>query len=219
MRARARSIIVSAIAAAALLPGGTASGQQANPAHTHLGHVTEAFRGTPDGAGLLPAALAEASVVAQHATLAAGDVSNLDAMKRHAGHVLHALEPAEGASGPGAGYGLKKAATGAATHIELAAKAEGASQNLTNHANHIATSLKNTVQRADRIAELAKQIQAAESADAAAALVAELNTVAAQLLPGADANGDGRIGWQEGEGGLEQAEQHVNLLKQGEGGS
>jgi hypothetical protein len=44
-----------------------------------------------------------------------------------------------------------------------------------------------------------------------------MNTIAAQLVPGVDANGDGRIGWQENEGGLQQAEQHVGLLKTAEG--
>ena len=52
---------------------------------------------------------------------------------------------------------------------------------------------------------------------AALALVNQLSTVAEQLITGVDANGDGRVGWQQGEGGLEQAEQHMNLMKKGEG--
>jgi hypothetical protein len=188
-----------------------------SPVRTHIGHLTNAFNGTPNGQGLLPTAVAEAAVVAQHAALAAKSSSNLDAMKLHATHVLHAVEPAEGSSGPGSGYGLKKAASAVATHIELAAKADGASQNVATHANHIATSARNTVKRADQIVVLAKQIQAATSASAAAALVTQLNTLAEQLAAGFDANGDGRIGWQEGEGGLQHVEQHVNLLLEAEG--
>ena len=57
----------------------------------------------------------------------------------------------------------------------------------------------------------------ATSADEAAGLVAELNTLAQALLSGVDANGDGRTGWQEGEGGLEVAETHGNLMKNAEG--
>ena len=53
---------------------------------------------------------------------------------------------------------------------------------------------------------------------ASAATAAErLNTLAAQLISGHDANQDGRIGWQENEGGLQQAEQHANIMKKGEG--
>jgi hypothetical protein len=194
-------------------PAAAPAAGAASAAQTHLGHVTTGFSGTPKGAGLLPTALAEANVVAEHAALAARNTSSLERMKTHAAHVLHAIDPAESASGPGAGYGLKKAATLIAQHIELAAKAQGASQNEITHAGHIATSARNVVQRADRIVALAKQIQTAGTAAEAAALVAKLNTLAAQLIAGEDANGDGQVGWQEGEGGLKHVEQHVTLMQ------
>ncbi len=57
----------------------------------------------------------------------------------------------------------------------------------------------------------------ANSTSAASRLVVELNTLAQQLLPGTDANGDGRTGWQEGEGGLEVATTHANLIQKAEG--
>jgi hypothetical protein len=196
-------------------PPAAASGSAAG-ARTHIGHVMESFNGTPDRQGLLPTALAEAGVVVQHAGLAAKNTTDLDAMKLHAGHILHALEPTEGSMGPGAGYGLKKAAAAVATHIDLAARTEGASQNVTTHANHIATSAKNTLKRAEQIGELAKQIQAASSASAAAALVNQLNTLANQLIAGADANGDGKISWEDGEGGLTAVETHLGLLVKAE---
>lgn len=189
----------------------------ANPVRTHFGHLMTGFNGTPDGQGLLPTAVAEAKVVSQHAALAVKSANNLDMMKVHAGHVLHALDPGEAASGPGLGYGLKKAALAVVTHIELAAKVQAVSNNVTTHAVHIAVAARNTVQRADQILALAKQIQAASSATEAAELVTKLNTLAEQLITGADANGDGRIGWQEGEGGLEHVEQHINLMMQAEG--
>jgi hypothetical protein len=193
-----------------------ASAQQTNPAQVHLDHVSTAIQGTPEGRGLLPTALAEAQMAATHAGLAVRDPANLDAMKQHAGHVIHALDPTAAARGPGLGYGLKKAADGIATHIELASRAEGASALVIQHAPHIATSARNTVKRADEIIALAKRIQAAETAAAAAPLVAELTTRAQQLTSGVDANSDGQIGWQEGEGGLAQAEQHLNLILQGD---
>jgi hypothetical protein len=184
----------------------------AGPVGVHIGHVVNAFSDTPNGRGLLPTAMAEARVAIQHAGLAARNTTSLDAMKLHAGHVINALDPTVVATGPGLGYGVKKAATGIATHIELAAKTQGASPNVVTHATHIATSARNTVQRADQIVALAKQIQAATSATDAAALVSQMVSQCDQLVAGADTNGDGRITWEAGEGGLQQVQQHVNLM-------
>ena len=72
-------------------------------------------------------------------------------MKLHAGHVINAVDPSVVASGPGLGYGVKRAALGVAAHIDLAAKTPGASPNIVTHAGHIGTSARNTVQRADAI--------------------------------------------------------------------
>jgi len=198
-------------------PGQVASGRgnvpvPAGPVGTHIGHVVNGFNDTPNGQGLLPTALAEARIAADHAALAARDPNNLNAMKTHAGHVINAVDPTVIAIGPGLGYGVKKAALGVAAHIDLAAKAPGASPNVVTHANHVATSARNTVQRADQVVALAKQIQAATSAADAAALVTQLVSLTTQLTAGVDANADGRITWQEGEGGLQQCQEHVNLM-------
>jgi hypothetical protein len=198
--------------------GREGGGGQGGPVMTHLGHITTAFGDTPDGQGLLPVAMAEAEVVAQHAGLASRASGNLAGMKTHMGHILHALDPAEAERGPGQGYGVKKAANAIAQHIELAARAEGASQAVTQHATHVATSARNTAKRADEIIALAKQVQMATDAAAAATLVSQIASLAEQLIPGADANGDGQIGWQEGEGGLQHVEQHVNNILRAEGG-
>ena len=58
MRARP---VVSALTvfAAALVLSAPGLAAQANPVHAHMGHVADGFRGTPDGMGLLPTAIAE----------------------------------------------------------------------------------------------------------------------------------------------------------------
>lgn|GEM_PF-517443 len=183
---------------------------------THIGHVVNAFGDTPNNQGLLAVAMAEAKTASQHAGFAARTPTNLDAMKMHAGHVINAIDPTVVATGPGLGYGLKKAAMGVATHIDLAAKAPSASPNVVMHAMHVATSAQNTVVRCDQLIGLAKQIQNATSANDAAALVSQLVSLTAQLTAGSDANGDGKIGWQEKEGGLQQAQEHVTLMLAGE---
>jgi len=201
--------------AAAAPPAGE-SKAIAGAAGVHIGHVMNAFGDTPRRMGLLPTAMAEAQTAAQHAALAAKDPKNLDAMKLHAGHVIHAVDPTIVTTGPGLGYGVKKAAQGVITHIELAAKAPGASQNIITHAHHIATSAGNTVTRCDSVVALAQKIQAATSADVAAGLVNQLVSLTSQLTAGVDANGDGRITWEAGEGGLQQADEHANMMVKAE---
>ena len=214
---RATAIGLVSVFALVALFAGAGSAVAQNAAHNHIGHVMDKWNDTPDMAGLLPAAIAEARIAAQHAGLAAKDPSNLDSMKRHTAHVLHAVDPTQIENGPGQGYGVKRAAEGAAKHIMAAANSDGASGAVKTHAEHVATSARNTVARADEIVMLAQKIEMASSASEASSLVADLNTLAQQLLSGEDANGDGRTGWQEGEGGLEVAETHANLMKKAEG--
>ncbi|MEP6491784.1 MAG: hypothetical protein ABJF01_03855 [bacterium] len=184
----------------------------AGPAGVHIGHIVNGFSDTPGGIGLLPIAVIEAGVAAQHAGLAARQPTNLDYMKTHAGHVINALDPTIVTAGPGKGYGLKKAALAIATHADLAAKAQGASPNVVMHAGHIAMSAKNTATRSDQVIAIAKQIQAATAPADAAALVSQMVSLTQQLTAGADANGDGKITWEQGEGGLQQIQEHLNLM-------
>ncbi|MFY7922143.1 MAG: hypothetical protein ACOVSI_06965 [Gemmatimonas sp.] len=183
---------------------------------THIGHVTTSYVDTPDKMGLLPMAFAEAAVASQHATLATRTPTNLAAMQMHAGHVLNALDPSLMKEGPGKGYGLKKAAGGVAQHIELAAKETGASGGVKIHATHIAAAARGTLTRVDAAVALIKQIQSATEAKEAAALISQLASLCNQLAAGADTNADGRVDWGNGEGGLQQAQEHVQLLIAGE---
>ncbi len=212
LRTRAATLTIAGLALAAA----GASAQQ-SPAHAHMGHVADAFGNTPDGQGLLPVALAEAGVAQQHAELALRNTEDLAAMQRHAGHVLHALDPSQMEQGPGAGYGVKRAAEGVVQHISMAGEHESASENVALHSTHVATSARNTIERTDRAVALAHEVMHATDAATAAEALQELATLTGQIVDGEDANGDGRVGWQEGEGGLRQAEQHMNLMKQGEG--
>jgi hypothetical protein len=184
----------------------------AGPMGAHIGHVLISFADTPDKVGLLAIAKTEAEIAAQHAGFAARTPTNLESMKRHAAHVLHAIDPTLEAMGPGKGYGVKKAATAVAVHIEMAAKVETAPAGVKTHAEHVATAARSTVSRADEVAALAQKIVAATSAEAAAALVAQMASLAEQLVSGTDLNADGRINWGNGEGGLQQADEHMKLL-------
>lgn len=205
---RVAAVVVPGFVPAAQLPSGLVG--------THIGHVTTSYVDTPDKAGLLVVAFAEAQVASQHATLATRNTSDLAAMQMHAGHVLHALDPSIVKTGPGKGFGLRKAAGGVAQHIELAAKEPTASGNVKIHATHIAGAARATLARMDQAVSLANQIRSATDAKAAASLLGQLVSVCNQLLNGADTNADGRVDWGNGEGGLQQVQEHVTLMLAGE---
>jgi hypothetical protein len=198
------------------LAGQVARGPQlpvpSGPAGVHIGHVVNGFDDTPGLRGLLPVAIAETRIAAQHATLAGAQPTNLDYMKTHVGHVIHALDPTVLAAGPGLGYGVKKAAAGTAMHLEMATNAPGAPAAVVTHTKHIVTAARNTVARVDQMLALAQKVQSATTAAEAAALVSQISSLAEQLYAGADANSDGRISWEQGEGGLQIADEHVRLM-------
>jgi hypothetical protein len=193
------------------------SSSDANMAHEHMGHILTGWQDTPDQAGLLPTAIAEADVAVQHAGFAALRPDDLDWMKLHVVHVVHAVDPTAAPAGPGLGYGLERAAAGVGQHAGFAAESEGASDNVKLHAEHVATSAGNVVQWSERIVELGAAVEATTSAEAAAPMVAEIETLTLAVRNGTDADGDGQVTWQTGEGGLAQAEQHMEFMREGEG--
>src|ERR671912_2084142 len=136
----------------------------AHPAHIHIGHVVTMWNDTPDSRGLLPVAIADADIAATHAGLMQQSQSDLDSLKLHAAHVLHALDPTLEPKGPGSGYGVKRAAAGALEHIQLAAKSTGASPNVQTHATHVSGSLGNVAGWNDQAIATAQKIRAAKSA-------------------------------------------------------
>jgi len=187
------------------------------PSHVHIGHVMTNWRDTPSQIGLLAAAIADAKIAETHAKLAAASAGNLEQMKTHAGHVLNALDPSLQPKGPGSGYGVKKGTAGALQHVGFAAKANGASPAVKTHAEHVVASLTNVAQWTDQAIALAQKIQGSTTSGDAAVLAKELITVISQLNEGVDTNKDGQVGWEAGEGGLQQAQTHMRLMMKAEG--
>jgi hypothetical protein len=217
MRAQPRWVLAAAAVAGLVSAPLAGQATAAMPAsHTHIGHIADMFNGTPQNKGFYATAVGEADVLITHAGLMAGATTNLNTMKTHAGHIINAIDPTQQPQGPGLGYGLKKALDMTVQHIDLAAKATGASANVTTHAAHISISSQNTLKRTDQILTLAKQIQAATDAAAAATLVGQLKTIADQLKPGV-AGPNGRVGPVADQGGLDTVGQHIQLVKTAEG--
>ena len=196
--------------------GGVTAAQAQNVAHVHMGHVSEGWNDTPDGKGFLPTAIAEAEIAVFHAGLAVKQLDNLDWMKTHSLHVLHAIDASAVDAGPGLGYGVKKAAGGVVKHIGFASEADEATENVTLHAVHIASSANNTLARIAELVGFINTIQAASTASAAAPAAQQMLRHASQLLDGRDANGDGSVTWHEDEGGLLNTQKHMGFMRDGE---
>lgn len=206
------SHLTAALVAVGVLAGVTGSRAQPAGVALHVGHILDAFKGTPGDQGLLPTAVAEAKIAQQHAALAAKAPDNLEAMKLHAGHIINAIDPAVEPKGPGQGYGVKKAAVGVAQHADLIARAGDASKHVQSQATYVAAWANNVVKWSDEIVDLAKRIQTATSASSAAGLVTELSQLVDQLFTGVE--GVGRF---QAQGGLQQAQERMDLLKKGDG--
>jgi len=172
---------------------------------------------TPAGLGLLETALVDAETAVQHADLAVGDSLSVDGMRRHAGHVLSALDPALAPGGPGSGYGVKRAAAEATQHLELLLATDSIPENVSVHATYIAAALADVVEWTDEAISVAERLQLAPSRSEAASLASRLDQLCRAIRYGRDANGDRRVLWNRGESGLKQAIEHMNLLKRGEG--
>lgn len=183
-------------------------------AQTHMSHVGENWADTPDNMGLLPTAIAEAEIAIFHAGLAAQKLDDLGWMQTHANHVLHAIDASAVAGGPGLGYGVLAGAAGSVKHIEFAAGSDDASDNIKTHAIHVATAAGNVVATVAAIkANIATILAVTDVAIAAEATQANL-ILTADLLDGADANGDNMVDWTDG--GLNEASKHLGIMAAGE---
>jgi hypothetical protein len=183
-----------------------------------VGYIGTRYLDTPDKSGLIAMGMTEAKVAAQHAGFMARAPQNLQALQMHAGHVLHAIDPTTmpTATAPGKGYGVKRAMDGVIAYAEFAAASAGVSANVKTHSVHVIAAARNTLKRADMVIAMARRIQSASSAEAASKLVGELQSLCEELVAGSDINHDGKIVWGEGEGGMQQAQDHLNLLIAGE---
>ena len=153
--------------------------------HAHIGHVMTAWRDTPGTVGLLTVAASDARVAAAHALLASKS-ETLDDTKMHAGHVLHALEPAIEPKGPASGYGTKKATAGGLQHVGFAAGVEGASPAVKSQAEVVSAKLTDTIAVIDRAIATAQKIRAAAATSEAMTLTGELVALISQISEGVE---------------------------------
>lgn len=180
----------------------------------HLGHVDTSWKDTPNQVGLLQTARQEATIALTHANLAKQKPTDVAWVKMHSTHVAHALNGV--GDGPGLGYGVIAASKGVALHMKLASTSEGASGNLKLHAEHVISTANNTKAVAEKMLKITQDIQRSSSAIDVSRLVTELAKWSDILMIGQDGNQDGQITWHPGEGGLDVAQMHMRLLRNGE---
>jgi hypothetical protein len=237
MRNIHRAVLGLAILAALASGSGVTAARQAaaaNSAHVHIRHVMTSWKDTPEMKGFLPTALADTQVALEQVERADLE-GRINDFILYGGYVLNALDPGDETQAllktayarlptnyvkievPGSGYGIKRAVAGALQHVQLAAKSEDASENVKTHAAHVIASLENVSKWTDDAIATTRKLLAAKSVGDGQALVDELTYLTEQIAKGLDANNDGQIGWQTGEGGLAQAQTHMRLMMKGEG--
>jgi hypothetical protein len=172
---------------------------EAIAAHLHLGHVMTNWRDTPGGRGFLPVALDQARAAALHAGLAVKGAS-LDDIRAQAREVVRALDPTTESGAADATYGVRKAIAGAVQHLELAARAEGATPNLTARAADVSSALDDSLRWTDEAVAAAQRVRAANDRDEAAAGARDLAALTARIS----------------DDGLARAQSQMNLILKGE---
>ena len=98
------------------------------------------------------------------------------------------------------------------SHGSVAGLLPARSTQIERLAPHVSTSAKNVVNWSKAILAESDKVLAAETAEAAAEPTKRIAELTQHILEGTDADEDGKIGWQAGEGGIAQAKAHLGFL-------
>jgi hypothetical protein len=139
--------------------------------------------GTPGGKSLLAVALAEAQTALAQAVQAERAATDLAAMQRAAGGILHALNPTLVTSGPGAGYGVQRALSEIVAQVEATVAADTRSDVVRTTPRALAAA-RATQTVADALVRLAQRLRAATAAEDAAPLAQQARVLAQQVIAG-----------------------------------
>ncbi|KAB7610491.1 hypothetical protein F9L33_14425 [Amylibacter sp. SFDW26] len=186
-------------------------------AQEHIAYVMISWNDTPLNGGFLPTAIKEVIVAAAHAQYSKDELGNLAGMQLHATHVRHAIDPALEERGPGLGYGMLKASESVVKHITLASQMHDASDDVKAHTMHVVKATETAMARAKEALRAADAILAAVTAEEANPHAVNMAALTEAAHLGLDVNGDGQITWDNDEGGLKIADQHMGFMLEAEG--
>ncbi|HSM56071.1 MAG TPA: plastocyanin/azurin family copper-binding protein [Candidatus Sulfomarinibacteraceae bacterium] len=188
----------------------------------HVRHVNFQFPQNPDEIGFLIGAQEQAALAQEHAgflqeSLAEDDLAEA---QRHAEHVVNILDGENGdvfgdldgdgvAQNPGDGFGVRLYLNGAKQHAQFAAEAEGATDEVQLHAEHVVISSDNALSWLEASIEQAVRVISADSAAEAQPVADQLSELLGTMVQGEDIDGDGAIAPIPGEGGIDTAYEHA----------
>lgn len=182
-------------------------------ARVEIDYLLASYFDTPNALGIIPTGMAEAEIATEQIRLAGRDSTNLNAMIRGAYAVLNTIDPNVVGSGPGLGYGFRRAAEAVVTHIGLATAVDSIPETLRFHAEYVARASRSASAIADEAIATAQELQRASSPAAARGLLRVLRRQVREMAWGGDRDRDGRIGYSDGELGLAQATYHLELVR------
>lgn len=181
-------------------------------AHVHIGHAITGWKPSPDQKGLFQVAEQEAETALTHTGYAIERPDNIDLIRLHVTHVMHAIDPETQKEGPGTGFGLKRALTEAVGHITYAAESDDASQNVANFSEPFAGNARDVLERSNLILALGQEVLQDISAQEAFALAEEMLILASANIEGIDKNEDGSINVPPDEYGLKQLRNQITEM-------
>ena len=179
-------------------------------------NVTKGSPATPGNVGFLRLAEIEAASASEQAdkALAAED---LETMRTHLRKLLTALDPRTEASESVSRTGLIYATAAINANLSIAQQMEEASVNLRTQAGRAIVASDNVIEWSQGLADTTRAALQFQSLEPAREMMASARGSLNHIIYGKDANGDGKIGWQKGEGGLQQVREYVEYLAKGEG--
>jgi hypothetical protein len=181
---------------------------------------------TPEEKGYLAGAEEQAMLAIDHGGFLSESlgVGDMNTARQHAEHVVNILsgEASERfgdldndgfAQNPGDGFGVLTYLERASAHAQMAATADGVTQEVTLHSGHTVIGIDNAVAYAEEAIQAAGRVLASDTVDEAEQAEEILNNSLDALLNGRDDNGDGLVAPIPGEGGILIAYEHA--LKMG----
>ncbi len=226
-------VTVEALDPAPSAPSNTVmlSGQLPGPSLIHIRHLMVSFPATPGKIGLEVGLRTQTQELRRQAELMRDHQTEgqLSGIKGQAEILVNIIEGSKGPDfgdldkngqvvNPGDGYGLLKNGDqlgyldGSKEHANLAAKAEGATEEIKLHAGHVGITVDNASGWITAIRDRALVVLKSNDIKATEPLVREILALANQAVNGVDLKGDGQILPIPGSGAVLTSYQHAGLM-------
>jgi len=226
-------VTVEALDPAPSTPSSTVmlSGQLPGPSLVHIRHLLVSFPATPGKIGLEVGLRTQTQELRRQAELMRDHQTEgqISGVKGQAEKLVNIIEGSKGADfgdldkngqveNPGDGYGLLKNGDqlgyldGSKDHANLAAKAEGATEEIKLHAGHVGITVDNASGWITAIRDRALVVLKSNDIKVTEPLVREILALANQSVNGVDLKGDGQILPIPGSGAVLTSYQHSGLM-------